>query len=189
MDLPSLADALILVVLIVPGFVAAKIFARTTAMDRKLSDFDMTVYSFIASLVVYVPFSYLSSLDTIDKIRDAVLMPQTIASLLSLSIILGLGPGLIVKRLFRHRHSAGSVWDSLAKELPEKDVFVLVHTGLGQEIMGRLESVGTGDTPKDIRLLEPKLIIRDKNQVAKNEIALGAQVYLSAENIQSVSIL
>lgn len=94
LDLPSVADALVLVVLLVPGFVSAKVFARVFAYDRKFSDFDMTVISFALSLVIYVPFSYLTSLDSLDKIRQAALMPQNITLLLALSIAIGLFPGL-----------------------------------------------------------------------------------------------
>jgi hypothetical protein len=187
--LPSLADALVLVVLIVPGFVAVKVFARITAFDRRLSDFDMTVFSFIASLIVFVPFSYLTSLDSIDKIRDAVLMPQTIALLLSLSAAIGLLPGLVVKRGFRSRYFLGTVWDSIASDLPEKDVFVLVHTVLGQEIMGRLDSMGTGDSPKELRLLEPQMIIRDKSYKARKKLRLGKQMFVSEKDIESIAFL
>lgn len=188
-ELPSLADALILVVLIVPGFVAVKVFAWITAFDRKLSDFDMTVLSFIASLIVYLPFSYITSLDSIDKIRDVVLMPQTIAMLLSLSVVIGFFPGLVVKILFRARYFYGPVWDSIASGVPEKDVFVLVHTVLGQEIMGRLHSIGTGGSPKDVRLIEPQMIIRDKSYNARKKIRLGKEMFISEKDIQSVTFL
>jgi hypothetical protein len=188
-DLPSLADALVLVVLLVPGFVAAKVFARITAFDRKLSDFDMTVLSFVASLIVYVPFSYLTSLDSIDKIRDAVLMPQNIILLLSLSVAIGLFPGLAVKKLFRSGYFPGTVWDSIVRNIPKEPVFVLVHTALGQEIMGQLDSVGTGGSPKELRLLQPKMIIRDKSYEAAKELRLGKMMFISEKDVQSIAFL
>jgi hypothetical protein len=187
--LPSLADALVLVVLIVPGFVFVRVFARVTAFDRKLSEFDMTVLSFIASLIVYIPFSYLTSLDSIDKIRDAVLMPQTIALLLSLSFAMGLFPGLVVKKWFRPKYVHGTVWEAVVKDQPEKGVFVLVHTVLDQEIMGKLHSIGTGDSPKDMRLLDPVMVIRDKGLNARKQMRLGKEIYLSEKDVQSVAFL
>jgi hypothetical protein len=189
-DLPSLADALVLVVLLVPGFVAAKVFARITALDRKLSDFDMTVLSFVASLIIYIPFSYLTSLDSIDQIRDAVLMPQNIILLLSLSVAIGLLPGLAVKKLFRPGYHPGTVWDSIVRNIkPKEPTFVLVHTALGQEIMGLLDSVGAGDTPKDLRLLQPELIIRNKNHEATRKLRLGKQMFVSEKDVQSIAFL
>jgi hypothetical protein len=188
-ELPSLADALILVVLIVPGFVTVKIFAWITAFDRKLSDFDMTVLSFIASLIVCLPFSYLTSLDSIDKIRDAVLMPQTIGLLLFLSLLIGFVPGLLVKMALRRRYFYGGLWNSIADQIPETDVFVSVHTVLGEEIMGRLHSVGTGDSPKDVRLVDPVMIIRDKGQKATKKMRLGREMFISEKSIQSIVFL
>jgi len=189
-DLPSLADALVIIILLVPGFVAAKVFARITAFDRELSDFDMTVLSFVASLIVYVPFSYLTSLDSVDKIRQAVLMPQSILLLLSLSVAIGFFPGLVVKRLFRHGYHPGTVWDSIVRNIkPKEPVFVLVHTAMGQEIMGQLDSIGTGDSPKELRLLQPKMVIRNKNYEAVKELRLGKQMFISEKDIQSIAFL
>lgn len=188
-DLPSLADALVIVVLIVPGFVVVRLFTWVTALDRKFSDFNITVLSFIASLIVYVPFSYITSLDSIDKIRNGVFMPQTMSILLLLSLVIGLFPGLVVKLVFRRRYYYGTVWNSIAKGLPEKDVYVLVHTTLGQEIMGRIDSIGTGDTSKDVRLFDPKLIIRDKSSNAKKQMRLGKEMYLSEKDISSIAFL
>jgi hypothetical protein len=188
-ELPSLADALILVVLIVPGFITVKVFAWIAAYDRKLSEFDMTVLSFIASLIVYLPFSLITSLDSIDKIRAAVLMPQTVATLLSLSVVIGLFPGWVMKRLFRARYFYGPVWDSIASQLPEKDTFVLVHTVLGQEIMGNLHSIGTGGSPKDVRLVQPEMIIRDKSYNAIKKIRLGREMFVSEKDVESIAFL
>jgi len=189
-DTLSIADALVVVVLLVPGFVAAKVFARITAFDRKLSDFEMTVLSFALSLVTYVPFSYLTSIDSLEQIRQAALMPQTIILLLSLSVAIGLFPGLVVKRLYRRGYHPGTVWDAVVRNINPKEVaFVLVHTALGQEIMGQLESVGTGDTAKELRLLQPKMIIRGKNREATKQLPLGKHMFIAEKDIQSIAFL
>jgi hypothetical protein len=189
-DFFSIADALVVIVLLVPGFVAAKIFARITAFDRKLSDFEMTVLSFALSLVTYIPFSYLTSIDTLNKIRQAALMPQNITLLLLLAVVIGLLPGLMVKRLYRRGYHPGTVWDAVIRDLnPKESVFVLVYTALGQEIMGQLDQVGTGDTAKELRLLQPKMIIRDKNYEATNRLQLGKQMFIAEKDIQSIAFL
>ncbi len=190
LDLPSVADALVLVVLLVPGFVSAKVFARVFAYDRKFSDFDMTVISFALSLVIYVPFSYLTSLDSLDKIRQAALMPQNITLLLALSIAIGLFPGLVGRRLFRQGYHPGTVWGAIVKSLKRNEPnFVLVYTALGQEIMGQLDSVGTGDTAKELRLLKPEMIIRDENHEATKKLRLGKQMFISEKDVQSIAFL
>jgi len=64
-----------------------------------------------------------------------------------------------------------------------------VHTALGQEIMGQLDSVGTGDTAKELRLLQPKMIIRNKNYEATRQLRLGKQMFISEKDIQSIAFL
>ena len=190
LDLPSLADALVLVVLLVPGFISAKIFTWVFAYDRKFSDFDMTVISLVLSLVIYVPFSYLTSLDSLDKIKQAALMPQNIMLLLALSVTIGLFPSLVGRKLFRQGYHPGTVWSSIVKNMNRKEPnFVLVHTALGQEIMGQLDSVGTGDTAKELRLLQPDLIIRDKNSEATRKLRLGKLIFISEKDVQSIAFL
>jgi hypothetical protein len=60
---------------------------------------------------------------------------------------------------------------------------------LGQEIMGRLHSIGTGDSPKDVRLLEPQMIIRGKNYKAREKIRLGKEMFISEKDTQSIAFL
>jgi hypothetical protein len=117
-------------------------------------------------------------------------MPQTIILLLSLSVAIGLFPGLVVKRLYRRGYHPGTVWDSVVRSInPKEPVFVLVHTALGQEIMDQLDSVGTGDTAKELRLLQPKMIIRGKNYEARKQLRLGKQMFIAEKDIQSIAFL
>lgn len=67
--------------------------------------------------------------------------------------------------------------------------FVLVYTALGQEIMGQLDSVGTGDTAKELRLLKPEMIIRDENHEATKKLRLGKQMFISEKDVQSIAFL
>lgn len=55
--------------------------------------------------------------------------------------------------------------------------------------MGELDQVGTGDTAKELRLLQPKMIIRDKNYEATNQLHLGKQMFIAEKDIQSIAFL
>jgi len=55
--------------------------------------------------------------------------------------------------------------------------------------MGQLQSVGTGDSPKELRLLHPKMIIREKSYEATKELRLGKQMFISEQDVQSIAFL
>ena len=52
-----------------------------------------------------------------------------------------------------------------------------------------LDSVGTGDTAKDLHLLQPEMIIRDKNHEATKKLRLGKQMFISERDVQSIAFL
>jgi len=113
------------------------------------------------STPIYLPFTLITGLSALDRIREAILFPSTLGWLLLLSIVIGIVPGIVVKLIFRKGFFVGNVWQGIISGIP-KDVsptFVLVNTMDGQEVMGQLHSVGTGDQPRDVLLFEPKLSI------------------------------
>ena len=191
MVLPSLADVLVVMILVVPGFVAVKIFARITAFDRKLSDFDTTVYSLGTSLAIYVPFILITGLDNIDKIRDSILLPCNLGLIVGLSVGTGGLTGIAVKLLFRRKFKWGDVWHRSVVEIQKRllpPFFVIVHTDK-QEIVGQLLSAGTGEQPKDLLIFQPKLIIRNPDFSVKEQMDLGSDLFIPEDSIRSIVFL
>ena len=191
LGVPGISDALVVVILLVPGFIAMKLFARITAFDRKLSDFDITVYSLMLSLIIYLPFTLFTGLSTLDRIREAILFPSTLGWLLLLSIVMGIGPGFVVKLMFRRGFFVGNVWQGIIGRIPKNvyPIFVLVDTVDGKEILGQLHSVGTGDQPKDVLLFEPKLIIRNKTLIVEKRLDLGKELFIPEKDVRRVIFL
>ena len=52
-----------------------------------------------------------------------------------------------------------------------------------------LDSVGTGDTAKDLRLLQPEIIIRNEKREATDKLRLGKQMFISEKDVRSVAFL
>ncbi len=94
-----------------------------------------------------------------------------------------------MKLFFRRGVSHGGVWDWMFTRRMPENPFVLVFTTSGQEIMGRLQWGGMGTDPRDIFLLDPQLIIRDKNQMAKQVLDLGEGMFISAHDVLRVAFL
>jgi len=178
-------------ILVVPGFVAVKIFARITAFDRKLSDFDTTVYSLGTSLAIYVPFVLITGLDNFDKIRDSILLPGNFELIIALSVGTGVMTGIAIKLLFRRRFKWGDVWHRSVVDIQKRllpPFFVIVHTEK-QEIVGQLLSAGTGDQPKDLLIFQPKLVIRNPDLSVREQMDLGSDVFIPEESIRTLVFL
>jgi len=190
--LPSLGDTFVVVILVIPGFVAVKIFARVTALDHKLSDFDTTVYSLATSLAIYVPFVLLTGLDNFDKIRDSILLPGNLELISLLSVGTGGVIGTFVKLLFRKRFHWGDVWEGSVVEIEKRlnpPYFVIVHTVDNEEIVGQISSAGARHQAKDLLLAEPKLVIRNQNLTVREQMPLGTSVYIPEHSITKLVFL
>lgn len=97
MALPSLADVIFVIVLLIPGFIALSLFRWFAILERKLSEYRLVLWSLVLSLFIYAMFGWYTGITDIDSIRDNMLMPQNLAKILALSLTFGIVPGLIVR--------------------------------------------------------------------------------------------
>jgi hypothetical protein len=97
MVLPSLADALIVIVLLIPGFIAFWITKRIGKFNRPLSEFETSVWSFVFSAVILFFFTLITNLSDLDLIRQQFFYPKNFGVLFVITCIIGLGGGLIFK--------------------------------------------------------------------------------------------
>ena len=75
MDLPSLADVILVIVLLIPGFIALSLFRWFAILERKLSDYQLIIWSLFFSLFIYAIFSWHTGISSIDSMRDSMLIP------------------------------------------------------------------------------------------------------------------
>jgi hypothetical protein len=95
MVLPSLADALIVIVLLIPGFIAFWVTKRVGKFNRPLTEFETSVWSFVFSAVILFIFTLVTNLSDLDKIRQEFFDPKIFGVLFVITGIIGLGGGAI----------------------------------------------------------------------------------------------
>ena len=186
MVLPSVADTLVVIILLIPGFVAFFLTRRISAIGRKFSDLEITVWSIFFSLLIYIPFSLWTGLDNLDAIRDGIFSPRNFLRLIICTVAAGAVLGSVMK-LFRRGILAGSSWDlAVEKMRQKKGGFVIVYTENGLEYKGLLHYAGVAETARELIVRKPKLILRDKDWNVLDEIEMGAEILFTEKDIRRV---
>ena len=189
MVLPSLADALVVVVLLVPGFVAFFIARKLSAMTRKFSDLEITIWSIFLSLVGYVPFSLTTGLNTIDSIRDSVLIPANFVILIGYNVLVGIALGYSLKRWRGGAIVSGEVWDHAMREVIKiGGAYAMVYTDNNLEYKGMMNYAGlcTEGEQREVILSNPKLILRDKDWNVLDEVEMGKEVLFTEKDVRRI---
>jgi len=186
--LPSLADALIVVVLLMPGFITFFLVRRISAIGKELSEFENFISSIIFSIITLIPFSIITGLDNIDKIRDGLFQPVNTSILFSISIALGLGIGWIYKK-FRKNYQLGDPWEIMVKHYASKKTggtWMTIITKDSKEYTGGLRHTGISDDRREIVLNRPIQIFRDASGVSTGEMELGQELLFTEDDIARI---
>jgi len=187
--LPSLADVLLVVVLVVPGFVSYILFKKVAMKEKRTTDFEATIWSLATSLVVYAIFAYITGLYNIDLIRDNILVPNNILLIFGLALVFGGSFGILARVLFRRGYHSGDCWEECAKAAASIGSFVLIYTSDGKEYKGELMRAGISEAPREIVLKEPKMIFRDSKGFVVNEFNVGTTMLFNEKDILRVAFL
>jgi len=186
MALPSLADTILVVTLLLPGFISLVLFRRIAILERKLSDLELVIWSLFVSVLIYFVFGLVTGLRDIDSLRDRIFFSENLAILLGLSLIFGIVPGFFVKRRFRRNVVMGSCWSLSLKNASKRISYVLVYTQDGLEYKGQLHYSGGVETAHEITIRKPKLVLRDKNWKLLKEINMGEEILFGEEDIKRI---
>jgi len=187
MALPSLADVVMVIVLLLPGFVSFIVFKWISIVERKFSDFEMIVASLFCSLLIYAVFSAITGISDIDSIRDAVFLPNNVALIMGLSLVFGIIPGVIVKHSLRRRIARGDCWDVCMGRANKKNSWVIVYTKDGLEYKGILHVYGAkGERPRELVIEKPKQILRDKSGKVSNQVEMGSELLFLQDDIRRI---
>lgn len=188
MALPSLADVVFVIVILLPGFLALSIFKWVAIYERKLSDYKLLLWSLFFSLVIYGIFSASTGISNFDEMRDVLLLSQNLVGILGLGIISGGGPGLIV-RFWQKRYGTsipGDAWQVSMRSATKNGCWVIVHTLDKKEYKGILHYTGGKGEPREISIRRPKLILRNDNGKVLNEIKMGSEIFFKETDLQRV---
>ena len=191
MALPSIIDVFTVVVLLIPGFIALVIFKWVSMVERKFSEFEMIVWSLFISLFIYAVFSLITGINNIDSIRDAIFLPSNLSILMGLSLVFGLAPSLVTRRVLRQRFVRGDCWNVCMNRMDKQGHYwVIVHTEKGLEYKGRTHVYGTeGENNRELVIDNPKLIIRDEKGKVIEEKPMGAEILFLQNDIKRVVFL
>ena len=186
MVLPSLADLLIIVVLLVPGFVCLFITCRIAAIRRRFSELEFTVWSLFLSLIIYVPFSLTTGINDLDQIRDKIFFPGNFVLLMVYTLLTGIVLGAILKN-FRPGMLLGDPWNIAFDRVTRRGgKFVIIYTESGLEYKGFVHLSGAEQDSKELSIKYPKLILRDKDWNIVDEIAMGKEILFTERDIRRV---
>lgn len=185
MVLPSITDALIVAILLVPGFVAFFIIRRIGIIDKTLSDFEGIVWSVFFTLIILIPFAAITGLDNLDKIRDEIFLPKNTLVLLGLTIGGGIVSGLIVKQ-FRRRYQHGDPWEKIVEHYANGGSWITVMTSTGREYGGKYRMAGISEDKREIIISKPVEVIRDNTGAVLNEIDWGEELVFTEGDISRV---
>ena len=190
MALPSLADVVMVIVLLLPGFISLVLFKWISIVEKKLSDSETVIWSLFISLLIYTVFSATTGISDVDSIRDGIFLPINLITIMSLSLIFGSLPGILVRYCFRKRIVRGDCWDvCMARAKSKKHFWVIVYTKDGLEYKGRLHIYGTkGEHPRELVIEDPKLIQKSEGKVPK-EIKMGSEILFLQEDIRRIVFL
>jgi hypothetical protein len=99
MVLPSLADALLIIVILIPGFISFGLVKRLGVFSKPLPEFEITIWSFVFSIIILFIFILITGLNDIDKIRDQFFYPYNFGLIFGVAVLVGLLTGFLLKRL------------------------------------------------------------------------------------------
>jgi len=187
--LPSLADILLVVVLLVPGFVSFIIFKKLALRQQKTTDLETTVYSLFASLMILAVFGQITNINNIDSIRDNIFIPNNLALIFVLSIIPSALFGYVSRRLFRRGYSEGDCWAKCFEATRKIGSYVLAYTSDEKEYKGELCMAGMAEAKREIVLNHPKIILRDPQFKILDEIEIGEVILFNEKDIRRIVFL
>jgi hypothetical protein len=185
--LPSLTDIFFIIVLIVPGFVSLILLRWIAIFETKLPDLYLVIGSLLLSLIIYGVFGWVSGTTSFDSIRDKILIPQNLITILGVSVLIGIVPGFAIRRFYRGGIVRGDAWQISMKEASDKGSWVIVYTVDGREYKGTLHYSGGKDFPKEVTIRKPKQIFRDSNGYLLEEVPIGKEMLFSEKDISRIA--
>ena len=156
-EIPSLTELYTVIILLVPGFIAFRIFSWKANYEFFFTDLQTTLFSLIFSVVIFLPFAAIWNFQSITDLETRILKGEILASYFALAIVVGYLSGEITYRKYRKNIATGSVWIRFAN----KNVgdWVLLYTTDGEIYKGWIKTISSHDRHKrEIELEEPKIL-------------------------------
>lgn len=195
--LSTFEEIIITLIFILPGFLAIFLASKLTYFEKPASVFEHTLWSLISSIFIYVVFIFAKGITNYESLSNIVFRPETISTILVIALFEGvaiaclhrLDPLKYLRQVVQLRAKTKyspipHVWDEeLARNSPS---WFLVYTKNGLEYKGVVVTWTVGDTPKELLIARPKLILRNKQWKVLNEIGMGDSILFLEDDIARV---
>ena len=185
-EIPSLTEAYTVIILLAPGFLTFRLFAWRASYEFVFNNFEITLWSLISSVIVFVPFAAIWKFQSITDLENMVLQFNVIGSYFVLAVVIGLVAGEFVRRKWRKNIATGSVWARFA--FANIGDWVDIHSNKGLVYRGWIKQMSTHDKHnREVELSEPELlIIEGKNKKWKKS---GDTILFTEKDIARIVLL
>jgi len=187
--LGSASEIWVLIVLIIPGFIAFKIIDWIIQTGKDFNQFQATLYSLALSLGIFFVVASLtnasnpdSPFESLEQIRSSATVPLFVAKMFGFGVLFGVVGGAIVKIIFM-KNFTRNAWDRFADRYLEDWVIVYVQEGDNEVCYsGWLKNISTGKEKRDLILKEPAKMICEQ----WNRDGLGPEMYFTEDVIRKI---
>ncbi len=135
------------------------------------------------SLMIFSVFSFLTGVTEFNAIEAQILQPTYLLVILSLSIIFGIVPGLLIKLFFRRNIVRGDTWQVIMNSASKEGAWVLVYTVDGKEYKGSLHYSGGKNFAKELSIRNPTQIYRNKEGSLEDEVTTGTEILFAEKDV------
>jgi len=187
-NIPDLSNIVYIIFLIIPGFISLMIIQYIAVFERKLSDFEITVWSLFVSNLLLMLFSYKLNIRSFIDLQNYIFDFDNLLVINILGISSGFIFGMIIKLFFRPRILHGSPWNKVFEESEEKGAWVLIQTKTGSEILGKVFKTSITPSDREIVLMEPKKIERKGVGTKPCLKEIDGKVLINGKNISMIII-
>lgn len=183
-------EIFIAAILILPGFLAINIIRKISIYEGKIPAQEYYFWSLFLSIIIFIIFSFLTGIDSIQEFENLILNYETILLLFFISIILGGIVGYLVKKIVHGEFNVlpEQVWSITLKRLNKNEgKFVTIFTSANSEFSGRIRIYSAReDSPKEILIEDPIQIIRNEKMEVISEIEWGKEILFTEGDINRI---
>lgn len=185
---PSLADAIIVIILLIPGFMAFTLIRWLGHYGSKLSEFKITVTSFSLSMIILFFYTQIIGVSDVDVLRDRFFVTENYLILFGITLGVGGSIGIILRKR-RTNYNRLGIWQRRITDYTVSP-WIIVFTKNDKEYKGKLTGAGIeSGEEKEIVIDQPKQIVRDKQCNVLSEIEFGKRMIFKHDDILRISFL
>lgn len=155
--------------------------------ERKLSDYEITVWSLFVSSLILLFFSFMLKIRSFVDIQNYIFNFDNLLVINILGISFGFIVGFGIRFIFRQRIMSGSPWDNIFDEMV-KGAWILIKAKTGDEILGKVFRTSRGSSEREIVLTEPKKVERKKSKGIPDLKEIDGKVLINGKDVNMIII-